>query len=182
MDTSAAIAPPSGAGVELVRFDNRRGELIGLLIKNFLLNFITMGIYRFWARTNLRRYFWRGIAIDNERLEYVGRGIELFIGFLIVVAILFLAAVPLFMVQFLIIGAPAVLKFGVEFLYYAVLFVLIQIAVFRARRYRTSRTVWRGIRFGLEGKSLRYAGISCLYGLLVFGARTQSWFHQRWCG
>ena len=155
------------AGPALVRFDNSRGELIWLLIKNFLLNLITLGIYRFWARTNLRRYFWRGIEIDGERLEYVGRGIELFIGFLIVVAVLFLAAIPLFVVQFLVLGAGPVFEIVVNLLYYSALLVLLQIAIFRARRYRTSRTVWRGIRFGLEGKSLHYAGVSCLYGLLV---------------
>ncbi len=155
------------AGPALVRFDNSRGELIWLLIKNFLLNLITLGIYRFWARTNLRRYFWRGIKIDGERLEYVGRGIELLIGFLIVVAVLFLAAIPLYVVQFLVLGAGPVFEIVVTLLYYFALLVLLQIAIFRARRYRTSRTVWRGIRFGLEGKSLHYAGVSCLYGLLV---------------
>ncbi len=155
------------AGRALVRFDNSRGALIRLLIKNFLLNLITLGIYRFWARTNLRRYFWRGIEIDGERLEYVGRGIELFIGFLIVVAVLFLAAIPLYVIQFLSLGAGSAFEIVVNLLYYSILLVLIQVAIFRARRYRSSRTVWRGIRFGLEGRSLHYAGISCLYGLLV---------------
>ena len=155
------------AGPALVRFDNSRGELIRLLIKNFLLNLITLGVYRFWARTNLRRYFWRGIEIDGDWLEYVGRGIELFIGFLIVVAVLFLAAVPLYVIEFLSLGAGSVFEIVVTLLYYSALLVLLQIAIFRARKYRTSRTVWRGIRFGLEGKSLHYAGVSCLYGLLV---------------
>ena len=167
MDNSAVIAPASAGGAALVRFDNSRGELIWLLIKNFLLNLVTLGIYRFWARTNIRRYFWRSIEIGGERLEYVGRGIELFIGFLIVVAVIFLAAIPLYVVEFLLLGAGLVFVIVVNLAYYSVLLVLIQIAIFRARRYRTSRTVWRGIRFGLEGKSLRYAGISCLYGLLV---------------
>ena len=155
------------AGPALVRFDNSRGELIRLLIKNFLLNLITLGVYRFWARTNLRRYFWRGIEIDGDWLEYVGRGIELFIGFLIVVAVLFLAAVPLYVIEFLSLGAGSVFEIVVTLLYYFALLVLLQITIFRARKYRTSRTVWRGIRFGLEGKSLHYAGVSCLYGLLV---------------
>ena len=100
-------------------------------------------------------------------MEYVGRGIELFVGFLIVVAILFLTAIPLLLVQFFALGAGSVFEIVITLAYYAVLFVLIQIAIFRARRYKTSRTVWRGIRFGLEGKSLRFAKISCLYGLLV---------------
>ena len=81
-DTSLAAplsnpAPPSGP----VRFMDR-GGLFGLLVKNAFLTLVTLGIYRFWARAALRRYWWGSIVIAGDPLEYTGTGLELFIGFL----------------------------------------------------------------------------------------------------
>jgi Bacterial protein of unknown function (DUF898) len=42
---------------------------------------ITLGIYRFWATTRVRRWFWSKVTIDGERLEYSGTGFELLILF-----------------------------------------------------------------------------------------------------
>ena len=167
MDHSATNAPAAEVGADLVFFDNHHNKLVRLLAKNFLLNIITLGVYRFWARTNLRRYFWYGIEIGGDRLEYTGRGIELFVGFLIVVAVLLLIGIPLTLAQFFLLGEDSILGLIADFSYYIILFVLIQIAIFRARRYRVARTFWRGIRFTLEGTSFRYATISCLHGLFV---------------
>ena len=72
----------------IVGFWGRRKSLFGILVVNALLGMVTLGIYRFWARTRLRQYFWNSIEIDGDLLEYTGRGLELFIGFLIVVAVL----------------------------------------------------------------------------------------------
>ena len=76
-------APPSGP----VRFMDR-GRLFGLLVKNAVLTFITLGIYRFWARAALRRYWWGSITIAGDPLEYTGTGLELFIGFLMFLGIM----------------------------------------------------------------------------------------------
>ena len=42
------------------------GSLFGLLLKNALLTVITLGFYRFWAKTRLRRYFWSGVHINGD--------------------------------------------------------------------------------------------------------------------
>lgn len=156
-----------GAAVPPIAFNGPRGELFWLLIKNFFLNLITLGIYRFWARTRLRSYFWRNVAIDDEPLEYVGRGLELFIGFLIVMGILFSIGIPYTVLQFLVISAPKPVQISLQVSYYLLILVLIQIAIFRARRYRLTRTVWRGIRCGQDGESLRFTLISCLWYIPV---------------
>lgn len=162
------VIPAAGsAAANPVQFAGPRGELILLLIKNFLLNLVTLGIYRFWARTNLRAYFWRNVAIEGEPIEYVGRGVELFIGFLIVLAILMSIGLPYTILQFLFLSFGPVVQAALDIAYYLVLFVLVQIAIFRARRYRLTRTVWRGIRCGQDGESSQYALISSLYMLLV---------------
>ncbi len=144
-----------------VAFDGPRGRLSWLLIRNLLLNFATLGIYRFWAKTHVRRFFWRHTNLLGERLEYTGTGGELFIGFLIVMAVL----VPL-------IGAATlaqlfVAHFAVQFLVPAVLFLLTPVAIYRMWRYRFSRTLWRGVRFGLDGSSLRYAALWLGLGALT---------------
>lgn len=59
------------------------GPLFGLVIVNALLSIVTLGIYRFWARTRVRRYLWRNMQLLGEPFEYSGVGSELFVGFLI---------------------------------------------------------------------------------------------------
>ena len=45
--------------------------------------------------------------------------------------------------------------------YYAALFPLFQIAIFRMRRYRLTRTVWRGVRAGQDGATGAYVKRAC---------------------
>lgn len=48
--------------------------------KNFILNIITLFIYRSWAKTRIRRYLWSHININGQPLIYTGTGKELFKG------------------------------------------------------------------------------------------------------
>ena len=153
--------PGPAASVPHVAFDGPRGVLLWILVRNLLLNAVTLGLFRFWAKTHLRRFFWRHTRLLGEPLEYTGTGGELFIGFLIVTAVL----VPLLggasLLQFL------VQHFAIQLLVPAVLFALTPIAIYRMWRYRFTRTMWRGVRFGLDGSSLRYAGLWLGYGALT---------------
>jgi uncharacterized membrane protein YjgN (DUF898 family) len=151
--------------VSPVQFAGRPG-FIRLLFKNALLSVVTFGFYRFWARTSVRRYLWNNVVVGGEPLEYAGRGIELFIGFLIAMAIIAPLAAVYGVIQYLMLISP-LWAVSAQLIYFAVIGVLIQVAVFRARRYRLSRTQWRGIRCWQDGSSWRYVGISLLYGLLT---------------
>ena len=128
-----------------------------LSIKNFLLTVITLGIYSFWAKTNVRRHLWSCVRIMDEPLEYTGTGKELFLGMLVVLGIVIL---PILIIQnaipFLFPG-DLVLQFSVQFTVFVVILYLIGVAVYRARRYRLSRTIWRGIRGTLTGSPWAYA-------------------------
>jgi uncharacterized membrane protein YjgN (DUF898 family) len=160
-------------GERLVAFFGNRASLFGILIVNFLLGLVTLGIYRFWARTRLRQFFWNAIAVDGEPLEYTGRGLELFIGFLIVVAVLTpLLIAYQFLAVFLQTTAPDVFD-AVNFLYFVTLLWLGQYAYFRARRYRLARTVWRGIRAGQDGSASGYAWL--WFGYAVLSVITLGW-------
>ncbi len=151
-------------------YDGTMGAVAGITILNSILTLATLGIYRFWGKTRLRRYLWSRVEVFGDRLEYSGRGIELFLGFLI--ALVFL--LPVFAIPALIqVAYPQDLEVqGVAELVFTLLILfLIQVALFRARRYRLTRTRWRGIRGGQSGSAFLYAlrsmGLFILTGLTL---------------
>ena len=176
-DTVVMPGGPSAAadpqGERLIGFLGRRAALIGILLVNSLLGMITLGFYRFWARTRLRRFFWNSIDVDGDPLEYTGRGLELFVGFLIVIAILVPISGGYSVVSlFLETSAPNVLN-AVNFVYFISLLWLARYAYFRARRYRLARTIWRGIRAGQDGSASGYAWL--WFGYAVLSVITLGW-------
>lgn len=150
-----------------IAFTGRRGPLLLLLLKNLVLTLLTLGIYRFWAKVAVRRFFWSQTSVLDDPLEYTGTGKELLIGFLI--ALLFLVPLGLAYgaIDMLVAPGPSGKRAALEGTYYLVLLFLIQVAVFRVWRYRLSRTLWRGIRFGQDGSSLGYAWLSMGWLLLT---------------
>ncbi|MDP4795602.1 MAG: YjgN family protein, partial [Rhodospirillales bacterium] len=128
-------------------FDARRSGFARLLLVNSLLALITLGIYRFWARTKVRRFLWRHVTFLDDPLEYTGTGGELFVGFLIVIAILFPLGLIYKAIGTVVPPDNQSLRVGLEITYYMVLFALLQIGFYRMWRSRMSRTTWRGVRF-----------------------------------
>ena len=81
----AACAPTRLYGF----FSCDNSKLFWLVVWTGALTVVTLGIYRFWARTRLRRYIWSSIMPGGDSFEYTGTGLEKFLGFLI--ALVFLA-------------------------------------------------------------------------------------------
>lgn len=158
-------AAADGASGERVGYTGRPG-LIGLLSRNFFLTLATIGIYRFWAATRLRRYLWSNIHVAGDALEYTGTGRELFLGFLVALAILAPLSIAYVILYRIALGNPA-LAGGTQAIYFLSLFVFAQVALFRSRRYRLSRTMWRGIYAGQSGSTWHYLGLNVVYGLLT---------------
>jgi uncharacterized membrane protein YjgN (DUF898 family) len=137
-------------------YDGEAGSFAGIAITNTLLSLVTLGFYRFWGKTRLRRYLWSRISLAGDRLEYVGRGKELFIGFCIAILVLIpLSAVPI--AAEILLADNQIAFVVVQILQFILIFWLIQVAIYRARRYRLSRTKWRGIRAGQTGSAVGYA-------------------------
>lgn len=156
----------SGGGTRLrVGFEARPG-LAWLLIKNFLLTIVTLGFYRFWARVRVRRYFWSTIRLADEPLEYTGTGLELFIGFLIAIAVIAPFGIAYVVLKRISLG-NSLATGALSAAYFAFLIIFVQLVNFRARRYRLSRTAWRGIGARQTGSAWRYVGIFLLTGLLA---------------
>ena len=95
-----------------------------LAIINFLLNLISLTIYRFWAKTNVRRHVWSCVHINGQPLEYTGRGMELFKGALIVFGLFLLPFVLIIALISIALGPEHPALLGVYFLLYLLIFLL----------------------------------------------------------
>ncbi len=146
-----------------VSFTGDRGEFRRLVTRGALLELVTVGFYRFWLATDMRRHLWSNTSVDGDPAEYTGTGKELLIGFLFALAIV----VPIYLVYFVISLEAERLAAFASFPLLAFFYVFGQFAIYRARRYRLTRTVWRGVRFWMDGSGWVYAGRATLWALLM---------------
>jgi uncharacterized membrane protein YjgN (DUF898 family) len=140
-----------------------RPGLMKLTVVNFLLSIVTFSIYRFWAKTNVRRHIWSCIHINGEPLEYTGSGKELFMGALFVFLFLVLPVVLAGAAIGLVYGPESPLLMVLQMVVLMGVYVFWGYAVYKARKYQLSRTQWRGIRGTLVGSAFTYS-------LLYFGS------------
>jgi uncharacterized membrane protein YjgN (DUF898 family) len=140
-----------------ISYDGKAGKLFGMGLTIAILTLVTLGFYRFWGKTQIRRYLASRIKILGDRFEYTGTGKELFLGFLIALAVLIPLGAASYGIEIFLAGKPAVIQVSVMAIQYAIILFLIGYATFRARRYRLSRTVLRSIRFWQTGSNVGYA-------------------------
>ncbi len=145
-----AEPPPAPNGA---RFAGPERAFWRLLTRGAMLLFVTLGIYRFWLATDVRRFLWSNTEIAGDGLEYIGTARELLLGFLIAIVLLVPVNVGFFLAAF----SGGTLGQMAGTLAFAVLALFGQFAVYRARRYRLTRTVYRGLRFHQTGSAWRYA-------------------------
>jgi uncharacterized membrane protein YjgN (DUF898 family) len=159
-------SPPVSASVS---FSGDRNEFRGLVERGAGLELITFGFYRFWLATDIRRHLWSHTFVDGDAPEYTGRGKELLLGFLFALAIL----VPIYLAYFLIGVEAERFKAFASVPFFLFFYLFGQFAIYRARRYRLTRTVWRGVRFWMDGSGWAYAARAAgwtLLTVLTFGA------------
>jgi uncharacterized membrane protein YjgN (DUF898 family) len=144
----------------------RGSDLFLLSVGNLLRTILTLGLYEPWARTRVRRYLWSAVEFGGEPFVYHGTGKELFIGrikgTLLIWGVFFLAGAIAAGAGFAL--GPAAVESGVlELILWPLLAagfaVLLSVAIIGARRYRMSRTSWRGIRFSFRGSWRQYLPI-----------------------
>lgn len=166
MNQMTAFPPPVPPPLPPAQIDftGHRGEFRRMVTRGAGLELVTFGFYRFWLVTDIRRHLWSNTSVDGDAAEYTGRAKELLIGFLFALAIL----VPIYLAYFLV---------GIEFErwqgfastpLFITFYAFSQLAIFRARRYRLTRTVWRGVRFWMDGSGWAYSLRAMLWGLLVY--------------
>ena len=156
-ETSAA------ARVGRVEFTGSRHELFAIIMRGYALMVPTLGLYRFWQATWKRRFYWQNTVIDGEPLEYTGVASMLLSGFVFTLVVFtpIYAALFYFSMQDRRISIYGDLGVGV------LLWFLAGYAIYRARDFRLSRTLWRGIRFDMRGNAWVYAGLRFLWSVLM---------------
>ena len=136
-----------------VRFVGKRRPFLGLLLTGLILMVPTLGLYRFWLVTRKRQFYWGHTDIDGDALEYTGTPVQLLVGFLMAVTIFLPIYIALFYVT---VRLPDLSE--VAYLVLLLLFwFFMGYAGYRSRRFRLSRTLWRGIRFQQSGNAWVYA-------------------------
>ncbi|MEE1610208.1 DUF898 family protein [Microvirga sp. CF3016] len=142
-------------------FSGQGREFLRLLIAGSLFQIPTFGFYRFWLITKVRRHLWANTQIEGEAFEYTGTAKELLIGFLIALAVL----APLY-IAYAILGVVLEEQYAFASVpLVVIMYVLAHFGSYRARKYRASRTVFRGIRFWMKGSGWPYALRAVLWDL-----------------
>jgi uncharacterized membrane protein YjgN (DUF898 family) len=136
-------------------FHGSGGTLLGIHVVNVLLILVTLGVYYFWAKTRVRRYVWSESQFDGDRFAYHGIGKELLLGFLRAFLVFLLPIIALTVIRDWL-DVAAHIKAMAASLSPLLLFLFIPVAMVGARRYRLSRTSWRGIRFSFRGQAWRF--------------------------
>lgn len=159
-------------------------EFAPIAFTNLLLSVVTLGLYLFWARTRERRYLWSHTRFIDDRLEWTGTGLELLTGYVLAVL---LFGVPFALINLVLGSAVMRGHEGIAALIGLALYLSVMsltgIAIFRALRYRLSRTLWHGIRGGSDAQGFAF-GWSYVWrtivgwlplGLLVPWSMTTLW-------
>ena len=162
MDDTTHPRFPGGRSARIV-FTGERFEFFRLVRRGAMLELVTAGFYRFWLATDMRHMLWSGTSLDNDAAEYSGNAKELLIGFLFALTIL----APIYLAYFLLGVEAERAKTFASIPLVLFFYAFGQFAIFRARRYRATRTVWRGARFWMSGSGWAYSWRACLWSFLT---------------
>lgn len=117
----------------------------GIIIINWLLTAVTLGLYYPWAKEKNLKYLYSQTTLNGSPFEFHGTGKEMFKGFIKAIGIfILLYAILLIFLTLKMVGLGLIL-------FYLGFFALLPIAIHGSYKYRMSRTSWRGIRFGYRG-------------------------------
>lgn len=129
-------------------FQGKGGDYFGVVVINWLLTVITLGLYYPWAKERTLKYLYSHTNLEGDNFQFTGTGKEMFVGFIKV----FGAFVALYAGVFIAAKTQnPILMIIFIFLFYALLIGIIPFAIHGFYKYRMSRTSWRGVRFGYRG-------------------------------
>ena len=142
---SSGESPPQGMPIG---FHGTGGGLFKIMLVNWILTILTLGVYSFWGKTKVRRYLCEQSSFAGDRFHYHGTGGELLKGALIFGGMFGLFNLGLYTIeQSWGLQARAI---G-EVVGALLIILLLPMIMVGAFRYRLSRTAWRGIRFSFRG-------------------------------
>jgi uncharacterized membrane protein YjgN (DUF898 family) len=164
----AGVGSPATAvdaqGVHRFEFHANGVELLGLYVKVFLLSLVTLGIYSFWGRMEIRRYFYRSARFAGAPFQFHGTGGEVFKGFLIALALTMALLLATSLPVLIAPGRDRTAQEAIQALMIlAGYLALIPWILWGSLRFRSSRTELRGLRFSFRG------GVGDCYRVYVGG-------------
>ncbi len=127
------------------QFFGKGSEYFSIMIVNWLLTMVTLGMYYPWARAKRLKYIYGQTALNDERFNFAGTGNEMFRGFIKVLLFYIVVMGAYFLLNFKQMPLLAALCL------FSAIFVIYPLAIHGSYRYRMSRTSYRGIRFGYRG-------------------------------
>jgi uncharacterized membrane protein YjgN (DUF898 family) len=148
-------------------FHGAGGTLFGIHLVNTLLTVLTLGFYYYWAKVRVRTYLFGQTEFAGDRFSYHGSARELLNGAL-KASLVF--GIPYYLLSHvgLFLEANMAIQLSLQVAGWLLLLGFIPVAVISSRRYRLSRTAWRGIRFSFQGKSLDFVKL-WLFGYFLTG-------------
>lgn len=126
-------------------FNGKGSDFFGIIIVNWLLTIITLGIYYPWAKAKQLQFIYSATSLNGDSFSFHGTGKEMFKGFIKAILIFGILYGVLFLFVYLKMPFWGLLLFYIGFI------AIFPIAIHGSYRYRMSRTSWRGIRFGYRG-------------------------------
>lgn len=125
--------------MKALSFEGSGFEYFKIWIVNILLTIVTLGLYYPWAKVRNRRYFAANSNLDGRNFEYHATGKQLFIGYLIAMAIF---------IVFVIIQNVS----PIGSLIVALLFILaLPWIIWRSIKFNMRMTSFSNVRFGFDG-------------------------------
>ena len=161
--TTTSVAAMAGVPRRL-SFHGVGGTLFGIYVVNILLTIASFGAYRFWGKVRIRRFMLSQTSFEGDRFAYHGTGKELLLGF--VKALLFVGLPITALSAVARLSGDKTIYVATQAFTSLLVFIFIPIAMVGARRYRLSRTSWRGIRFSFGGKAWAFVRIFMVASLL----------------
>ena len=146
------------------KFQGDGRTFFNVIFLNLIKTVFTLGIYRFWAKTNIRRYIWSQTLFAGERFSYHGTGKELILGAVMVgIVVITFGAINAYV--FFSVG-PVEGQLVSNLISFIIAFLLPFLMV-RAWRYRLFRTAWRNIRLSFRGKGKDAFVLYFIQGILT---------------
>ncbi len=145
-------------------FDAPVKPFFALYLKNIVLTLLTLGIYRFWATVEVRKFLYQHTSFADGRFDYHATGKERFVAFvkgmLILMGPIVVVCAALALIWQMAMAEALVIAFYVFFL---VITCLRPLIIVGARAFNLSRTSWNNMRFRFVGK------VGKLYAIYIKG-------------
>ncbi|MDH5716814.1 MAG: YjgN family protein [Spirochaetia bacterium] len=141
-------------GYKSLNLDGKGSELLKISIVNTILSIITFGIYYFWAKVRVKKFFHANTELLGGRFDYHVTGKEKFIAFIKASLIMsgvfgIIGGIPYFLSYFNI--SPLISQIAGVIFFYLLIGLAAPLLTVASRRFTLSRTSWNNIHFKFAG-------------------------------